>query len=68
MKDPTKQNRLLMPHEIARTLGVSMGWVRDHAAPSSKNRIPTKRVGRFLRFDLQEVLTWVERQGGTKSG
>jgi predicted DNA-binding transcriptional regulator AlpA len=62
MKDPTYENRLLMPHELARILGVSISWVRTHAAPSSKCRIPTKKVGNLLRFDLQEVMNWINRQ------
>ena len=52
-------SRLLMPHELARALNVSVSWVRNHAAPSCKNRIPTKKVGGFLRFDLKEVMDWV---------
>lgn len=65
MKD-SSENRLLMPHELARTLGVSVGWIRNHAAPSAKNRIPVKKIGNFLRFDLEEVMTWVEAQRGQK--
>ncbi len=68
MKYLTTEDRLLLPHELARTLGVSISWVRNHAAPSSKNPIPTKRVGRFIRFDLDEVLTWVEKQREVRCG
>ena len=58
------ENRLLAPHELARVLNVSLTWVRTHAAPSCKNRIPTKKVGGLLRFDLQEVMGWIETQRG----
>ena len=68
MKDPATENRLLLPHELARALGVSVSWVRNHAAPSSKNPIPTKRVGRFIRFDLEEVLSWIEKQRKVRCG
>jgi hypothetical protein len=67
-KDPTYENRLLMPHELARILGVSIAWVRTHSAPSSKNRIPVKKVGNLLRYDLQEVFAWLDkRQVGTNA-
>jgi hypothetical protein len=58
------EDRLLLPHELARVLNVSVSWVRNHAAPSCRNRIPTKKVGGFLRFDLQEVMAWLEKTGG----
>ena len=56
------ENHLLAPHELARVLNVSVSWVRTHAAPSAKNRIPTKKVGGLLRFDLQEVRQWLDQQ------
>jgi excisionase family DNA binding protein len=55
-------NRLLMPYELARVLNVSVSWVRNHAAPSSKKRIPHKKVGGLLRFDLNEVMDWLNHQ------
>lgn len=59
------EDRLLKPHELARILGVSISWVRCHAAPSSKNRIPTQKIGGLLRFDLQDVLQWVRSANET---
>jgi hypothetical protein len=67
----TLENRLLAPHELARVLNVSISWVRTHAAPSCRNRIPTKKVGGLLRFDLKEVMDWismVNRDGGGDDG
>ncbi len=56
------ENRLLAPHELARVLNVSLSWVRTHTAPSCKKRIPTKKVGGLLRFDLEEVSKWLDQQ------
>lgn len=52
-------NRLLTPIELSRVLNVRVDWVLRHAARSSKYRIPTKRVGGLLRFDLAEVMEWL---------
>lgn len=59
------ENRLLAPYELARTLNVSISWVRTHSAPSCKNRLPVKKVGGLLRFDLQEVMAWLEKTGAS---
>ena len=67
MKDPaeiTKTNRLLLPEELAQFLNVPVSWVTNHAAPSAKNPLPVKRVGRLLRFDIVEVLEWLNKHGG----
>ncbi len=53
-------NRLLTPVELSRILNVRVDWVMRHAARSSKYRIPTKRVGGLLRFDLSEVMAWLK--------
>jgi excisionase family DNA binding protein len=60
---PTEK-QLLLPHEMARLLRVSPSWVRSHAAPSCKTRIPAKKVGRLIRFDPDEVFAWLETQQG----
>ncbi len=67
------ENPLLAPYELARVLNVSISWVRTHAAPSAKNRLPTKKIGNLIRFDLREVRQWLDEQrlqekGTTESG
>jgi len=64
MKDSTAENTLLKPEELARALQVSLRWVFEHSSPSSKNPLPVKRVGRLLRFDLGDVMQWIDKQGG----
>ncbi len=59
-------NGLLTPVELARFLNVRVDWVMRHAAPSSKWRIPTKRVGGLLRFDLAEIIEWLTQREGTE--
>ena len=60
----TKANRLLLPEELAQFLNVPVSWVTNHAAPSARNPLPVKRVGRLLRFDINEVLEWLNKHGG----
>jgi predicted DNA-binding transcriptional regulator AlpA len=64
----TKTNRLLLPEELAKFLNVRVSWVTNHASPSAKNPLPVKRVGRLLRFDINEVLEWLNKHGGRENG
>ena len=44
---------LLTPEELADRLKVPVSWVYEQ---SRQKKIPTHRIGRYIRFDLQEVL------------
>ena len=55
MKDSTEP-RLLKPFELAQILQVSTRWIMDHSAPSCKDPLPNKRIGKNIRFDLEEVM------------
>ena len=48
-----KENGLLTPEELAGKLKIPISWVYEQ---SRQNRIPTHRIGRYIRFDLNEVL------------
>jgi len=47
-------NRLLGPADVAKWLGVSSGWVRDHAT-RKEPRLPAVKVGKLLRFRPEDV-------------
>jgi Helix-turn-helix domain len=49
---------LLGPAEVAKWLGVSSAWVRDHATRKSP-RIPTVKVGKLLRFRPVDVREFI---------
>lgn len=53
--------RLLTPREVARWLGVSDRWVRDHATRRLP-RIPAVHLGSLLRFRRVDVKEFVEVQ------
>jgi excisionase family DNA binding protein len=44
---------LLTPEELAEKLRIPVSWVYEQ---SRQNQIPTRRLGRYIRFDLREVL------------
>jgi excisionase family DNA binding protein len=44
---------LLTPEQLALQLSVPVTWVYEQ---SRQGNIPTHRIGRYLRFDLAEVL------------
>jgi excisionase family DNA binding protein len=49
----TTPKDLLTPEELAGKLKVPLSWVYEQ---SRQDNIPTHRLGRYIRFDLQEVL------------
>lgn len=50
---------LLGPAEVARWLGVSAAWVRDHATRKSP-RIPVVKVGKMMRFRPGDVEDFIQ--------
>jgi excisionase family DNA binding protein len=44
---------LLTPEELAAKLKIPVSWVYEQ---SRQGNIPTHRIGRYIRFDLHEVL------------
>jgi len=53
--------RLLNVHELAAILNVKPSWVYGKVA---SREIPHLHVGRYPRFVLAEVLTWLRDRGG----
>lgn len=53
----------MSPGEVAQWLGVSAGWVRDHAT-RKEPRLPTVRLGKLMRFratDVEDFIrTWCQ--------
>jgi len=50
---PAGSKELLEPEQLAARLKVPVSWVYEQ---SRQNQIPTHRIGRYIRFDLQEVI------------
>jgi excisionase family DNA binding protein len=48
-----RQRKLLTPEKLALKLSVPVSWVYEQ---SRQGKIPTHKLGRYLRFDVAEVL------------
>jgi len=53
LEQGSQADPLLTPDELADHLKVSVSWVYEQ---SRQGKIPTQRIGRYIRFDLKEVL------------
>jgi excisionase family DNA binding protein len=64
MIQPTRpcRERLLTPSELANWLGVSAGWIRDHAT-RKEPKLPTVRLGKLIRFRADEIDVFLKEQG-----
>ena len=51
--------RLLTPIEVAKWLGVSPGWVRDHAT-RKRPHLRAVKLGKLLRFRQKDVEEFIE--------
>jgi excisionase family DNA binding protein len=49
--------RLLDAAEVAERLGVPQSWVMESARSGA---IPHIRLGRYVRFDLEDVEAWIK--------
>lgn len=53
LRDGREKKELLTPEELSKHLKVPISWVYEQ---SRLGKIPTRRIGRYIRFDLDEVL------------
>ncbi len=54
---------LLTVEELAKQLRVPNSWVYSRTRLKGPDTIPAIRVGKYLRFRLADVLSWMEVQG-----
>ena len=52
---------LLTVQQVAELLQVPVSWVYGRMRTRSKERLPAYRLGKYWRFDREEVLAWVVR-------
>ncbi len=61
-------DEILTPTQVAARLQVKPSWVyeqtRERAEVRNADPLPHIKMGRYLRFDWQDVLDWLERRKG----
>jgi len=53
------RERLLSAAEVAELLAVPVTWVRER---TRAGHLPHVRLGRYVRYERNEVLTWLSEQ------
>lgn len=61
-----KPSRLLTIRQVADLLQVPVSWVYGRTRKRSLERLPGYRLGKYWRFDRDEVLAWVARHKTTR--
>jgi excisionase family DNA binding protein len=51
---------IITPEEVARRLKVPESWVYEKTRARCRNPIPCLRLGRYIRFDWNAVINWLE--------
>jgi excisionase family DNA binding protein len=52
---------LLTVTEIASALRVPASWVYERTRRRGRERMPHLKIGKYLRFRLNEVRTWIDQ-------
>ena len=63
----TSSKALISALQVAKRLGVSDRWVRDHATRRSP-RLPVVKLGSLLRFRPEDVEHFINKQRNDHSG
>jgi excisionase family DNA binding protein len=59
VREVRDQGQLLTVEELADFLRVPISWVYGHTRKRSHERIPGYRVGKYWRFNADEVMSWL---------
>ena len=54
--------KLMTIDELAEMLDVPKGWIYQRTRERSPSTIPFYKLGKYLRFDPNEVWAWLESQ------
>ena len=59
-----EQNDFLTIDEMAEKLKVPKSWLYSRTRESGPGSIPMLKVGKYIRFRLNEVMAWFEKKQG----
>ena len=55
-------NNLLSVDELAQSLNVPKSWVYARTRETGPDSMPRLKIGKYVRFRLDEVMEWLEKQ------
>ena len=58
----TQFDELMTVSEIAEFLKVPVSWVYERTRRAGIEQIPHVKLGKYLRFSVSEVKTWLQEQ------
>lgn len=58
-------HKLVGVSELAEALSVPPSWIYSRTRIKSDGRIPHVRCGKYVRFDIDEVMDWLQKKGET---
>ncbi len=50
--------------ELSEKLSVNPSWIYSRTRLKGEGQIPHIRVGKYVRFKIDDVMTWLEKEGG----
>ena len=53
-------DNLLSVDELANSLNVPKSWIYARSRESGEDAIPRLKVGKYVRFELDKVMAWLE--------
>jgi predicted DNA-binding transcriptional regulator AlpA len=61
-------NQLLKPQELAALFGVPVSFIYDRTCRSASDPIPRIKIGKYVRFDPEQVESWLRHHDGLTNG
>jgi len=61
-------NPLLTAQQVAALLGVPVSFIYDCTCRSTTDQIPRLKIGKYVRFDPDQVDLWLKQHDGLSAG
>ncbi len=61
-------NQLLTAQQVATLLGVPVSFIYDRTCRSAADPIPRLKIGKYVRFDPEQVESWLMAHDGLNKG
>jgi len=54
------EDELLTVNDAARLLHVSVSWVYEHTRDNAEDRLPSVKLGKYVRFDREDLRAYID--------